>query len=153
MGRIVYFYLEVFNHSTEYSHSNGIKQIYLDSNGTQMCFIDDKHDVYVYDPINESVIPVPDCPDSVEGIVWDQNIFERFVFIVYNKTTIITYVFVKYHVDGEYSPFFKHKHQAKQNLDYPNKLCLSVVHINNNSDNPNLITEKQIVLITYLKEI
>ena len=103
MGRIVYFCLEVFNNSTEFSHSNGIKQLYLDSNGTQMCFADDKNDIYVYDPINENVILVPDCPDSMEGIIWDQNIFERSTFAVYNKNIIVTYVFVKYNIEGELS--------------------------------------------------
>lgn len=105
MGKIVYFYLEVFNHSTEYSHTNGIKQIFLDANGTQLCFVDEKHDLYIYDPINENVIPVPDAPDSAEGVIWDQNIYERSIFAVYNKNFIATYVFVKYHVDGNSIPF------------------------------------------------
>ncbi|XP_051161969.1 WD repeat-containing protein 19 [Leptopilina boulardi] len=100
MGRIVYFSLEAFHQSLETSHVNGIKQIFMDANGTQICFIDDKSDVYVYDPVNEIISPVPDCLDSVEGIIWDQNLFERNIFAVYNKNTIVTYVYVKYHIDG-----------------------------------------------------
>ncbi|XP_043289722.1 WD repeat-containing protein 19 isoform X2 [Venturia canescens] len=100
MGRIAYFYLEVFNHATEYTHSNGIKNIYLDANGTRLCFVDEKLDLYIHDPINESVIPVPECPDAMQGVIWDQNIYERSIFAVYNKTSIVTYVFVKYHIDG-----------------------------------------------------
>lgn len=101
MGRIVYFYLEAFDQSTDFTHSNGIKQIYLDTNGTQLCFLDDKCDAYVYDPINDNATQIPDCPDSIEGIVWDQNIFERGIFAVYNQSLIVTYVHVKYYIEGE----------------------------------------------------
>lgn len=100
MGRIVHFYLEVFNHSTELSHNTGIKEIYLDTHGTLLAFIDDKHDVFVYDPINEIVVQVPDCLDTIEGIIWDQNINERCTFAIYNKLIIVTYIFVKYHIEG-----------------------------------------------------
>ncbi|KAF7379168.1 hypothetical protein HZH68_017013 [Vespula germanica] len=67
MGHIIYFYLEAFNKSTEFTHNNGIKNIYLDANGTQLCFIDSKSDVYLYDPINENIIQVPECPETIEG--------------------------------------------------------------------------------------
>ena len=100
MGRIVYFSLEAFNQSLETSHANGIKQIYMDANGTQISFTDDKSDVYVYDPVNEIITAVPDTPDPVEGIIWDQNLFERNVFAVYNKNSIVTYIYVKYHIEG-----------------------------------------------------
>ncbi|XP_012288065.1 WD repeat-containing protein 19 [Orussus abietinus] len=100
MGRIIYFSLEGFNNSTEFSHNTGIRELFLDANGTQLCFIDDKSDVYVYDPINENTFQVPDCPDSIEGIIWDQNLFERAIFGVYNKNVIVSYIFVKHCVDG-----------------------------------------------------
>lgn len=102
MGHIVYFYLETFDQCTEFTHSNGIKELYLDANGTQLCFVDNKSDVYIFDPINDAAVPVPDCPDNIDGILWDQNIFERAVFAVYNKSSIVTYIFVKYFVEGEY---------------------------------------------------
>ncbi|XP_001606822.2 WD repeat-containing protein 19 isoform X1 [Nasonia vitripennis] len=100
MGNIVYFYLEEFKQAIKYSHSHGVKQVYLDANGSQLCFMDNKLDIYVYDPINESIFQAPDCLDSVEGVVWDQNLMERNVFAVYNSNTIATYVFIRYHIEG-----------------------------------------------------
>ncbi|XP_066602951.1 WD repeat-containing protein 19 [Prorops nasuta] len=101
MGRIVYFHLEQFNQSTEFTHNNGIKNIYLDANGTQLCFTDNKADTFIYDPIDESVVQVPvDCPDSTDGIIWDQNILERNVFAIFNKSVIRAYIYVKYFVEG-----------------------------------------------------
>ncbi|KAG7198199.1 hypothetical protein KM043_005609 [Ampulex compressa] len=100
MGHIVYFCLEVFNQCMEFTHNNGIKEIYLDANGTQMCFIDNEVVVYVYDPVHETVLQVPECPDGIAGIIWDQNLLERHIFAVYNKTVIVTYIFVKYFIEG-----------------------------------------------------
>lgn len=73
----------------------------MDANGVQLCFVDNKSDVYVFDPINEAAIAVPDCPDNIDGILWDQNIFERAIFVVYNKSVIVTYIFVKYFIEGK----------------------------------------------------
>lgn len=101
MGHIVYFYLETFNQCTEFIHNNGIKELYLDANGTQLCFVDNKSDAYVFDPINEVAIAVPDCPDNIDSILWDQNIFERAIFAIHNKSIIVTYIFVKYCVEGK----------------------------------------------------
>lgn len=100
MGNIVYYYLEEFKQAIKYSHSHGVKQVYLDANGSQLCFMDNKLDIYVYDPINETIFQAPDCPDSVEGVIWDQNLMERNVFAVYNNNTIATYVFIRYHIEG-----------------------------------------------------
>ncbi|XP_054000054.1 WD repeat-containing protein 19 [Hylaeus anthracinus] len=100
MGHIIYFCLEVFNQCTEYIHNTGIKEIYLDANGTQLCFIDNKSDAYVYSPMQEIVLQIPDCPDYIQGIIWDQNILERNIFAVYNKSIIVTYIFVKYFIKG-----------------------------------------------------
>ena len=101
MGHIIYFCLETFHQCTEFIHNNGIKKLYLDANGVQLCFIDNKLDVYVFDPINEAAIAVPDCPDNIDDILWDQNIFERTIFAVYNKSIIVTYIFVKYFIEGK----------------------------------------------------
>ncbi|XP_017879178.1 WD repeat-containing protein 19 isoform X2 [Ceratina calcarata] len=101
MGHVIYFNLDVFNQSTEYLHENGIQEIYADANGTQLCFVDNKFDVYLYNPVYEVILQVSDCPDSVQGVIWDQNIFERNIFAVYNKNVITTYIFVKYSIEGE----------------------------------------------------
>ncbi|XP_078047935.1 intraflagellar transport protein Oseg6 [Augochlora pura] len=100
MGHIIYFCLELFNRCTEHMHNNGIKEIYLDANGTQLCFIDNKSDAYMYNPMQETVLQIPDCPDCIQGIIWDQNILERNIFAVYNKNILITYIFIKYFIEG-----------------------------------------------------
>ncbi|XP_003402665.1 WD repeat-containing protein 19 [Bombus terrestris] len=100
MGHIIYFSLEIFNQCTEHIHNNGIKEIYLDTNGTQLCFIDNKFDAYMYNSVQETVLQIPDCLSCIEGVIWDQNILERNIFTVYNKTLITTYIFVKYFIEG-----------------------------------------------------
>lgn len=101
MGHIIYFCLEIFNQSTEHIHNNGIKEIYLDTNGTQLCFLDNKFDVYIYNPVQETVLQILDCLDCIQGLIWDQNILERNIFAIYNKTVVTTYIFVKYFIEGK----------------------------------------------------
>lgn len=101
MGHIIYFCLEIFNQCIEHVHNNGIKEIYLDTNGTQLCFIDNKFDAYMYNPVQEIVLQIPDCLDCIQGVIWDQNILERNIFAVYNKNVISTYIFVKYFIEGK----------------------------------------------------
>ena len=101
MGNIIYFYLEEFKQAIKYSHSNGVKQVFLDANGSMLCFVDNKLEVYIYDPLNETVFQAPDCPDSIEGVIWDQNLMERTVFSVYNNSVMTTYIFVRYHIEGK----------------------------------------------------
>ncbi|XP_014214190.1 WD repeat-containing protein 19 [Copidosoma floridanum] len=100
LGDIVYFHLEEFKRATKLSHNNGIKQLYLDANGSLLSFIDSKLEAFVWDPINEASYYAPDCPDSVQGILWDQNLDERTIFAAYNGTTVATYAFMRYHVNG-----------------------------------------------------
>lgn len=101
MGHIIYFCLDAFNQCMEHIHDNGIKEIYLDANGTQLCFVDSKSDVYMYDPAQETILQIPDCPECIQGVIWDQNILERHIFAVYNKRIVITYIFVRYFIEGE----------------------------------------------------
>lgn len=101
MGFIVYYSLEVLNQSRKFSHVIGIKQIMLDTAGVYVSFVDKKGDVFIYDPVNDHCLQVPDCPESVEDIIWNQNPCERNIFAVCNKTTIANYVFVKYHIEGQ----------------------------------------------------
>lgn len=101
MGQIIHFSLEAFNQSMEFTHQTGIENIYLDSNGTQLSFIDNKSNAYVYQIINENIKMIPNCPDNIEGIIWDENITERSIFAVYNKTIIVTYIFVQYFIKGD----------------------------------------------------
>ena len=101
MGNVIYFYLEEFKQAQKYNHINGIKKVYLDANGSLLGFLDNKLEVYIFDPINEVVLQAPDCLDSTEGIVWDQNLMERTTFAVYNSSKVETYVFVRYHIEGK----------------------------------------------------
>lgn len=102
MGSIIYFCLDRFEQSTEFAHNNGIRELYLDVTGIKLCFIDNKLDAYIFDPIDETAIAVPDCPDNMDGVLWDQNLDERNVFAIYNKSIIATYVFTtKYFVESK----------------------------------------------------
>lgn len=51
MGHIVYVHLEELNVATEFKHSIGISNLYTDSAGTRLVFVDTKSQAYVYDVV------------------------------------------------------------------------------------------------------
>lgn len=43
--------MEDWQNATEYHHSRGIRSIYPEPNGTQLIFIDEKTDAFIYNPV------------------------------------------------------------------------------------------------------
>lgn len=126
MGHIIYFYLESFCQAMEYSHNNGIKEIYLDANGTKMCFIDSKSDVYLYDPTSDFITHVSDCPDNIEGIIWNQNIMERSLFGIFNKSVFVTYMLADFCIEGNVFFFFFVKSVYYNKINFTSVIYLYV---------------------------
>lgn len=46
-------------------------------------------------------ISVPDLPSKITGVIWDGNLPDRDVFIVFNENEIITYAYVKNSIYGK----------------------------------------------------
>ncbi len=51
--------------------------MYPDSYGTRLVFTDDKSDAFLYNPINDTTIDVPDFPPSAIGLLWDMGPLEK----------------------------------------------------------------------------
>lgn len=43
---------------------------------------------------------IPDVPNKINGVIWDSNISDRNVFIVFDDNDIHTYLYMKLHIDG-----------------------------------------------------
>lgn len=52
MGHIVYFHLEEWAQATEYKHSIGISNIFVDPAGTRLVFIDVRTKGYVFNAVS-----------------------------------------------------------------------------------------------------
>ncbi|KAG5897933.1 hypothetical protein JTB14_014047 [Gonioctena quinquepunctata] len=100
MGHIVYFHLENWTRAMEYKHIIGISDIYVDLAGTRLIFIDIKSNGYVFDAVSMETISIPSLPNKVLGVVWDSNVADRNVFIVYEEHDISTYIYIKHSTEG-----------------------------------------------------
>ena len=55
----------------EFRHICGIRKIFADGSGTRLVFIDDKTDCYVYNPVNDNIVEVPEFSASTHGVLWE----------------------------------------------------------------------------------
>lgn len=99
-GQIIYFYVEEWAEACDYKHTIGITDIFSDPAGTRLVFIDQKGQAYVYNAVSNETVLIPEIPSKITGVVWDSNLADRNVFIIFNEQEIYTYVYIKYSVDG-----------------------------------------------------
>lgn len=57
----------------------GISQIYPDSTGNKVVIIDEKCDAFLYNPISDYLLQLPDVSPSVTSIVWDSYPDDRVI--------------------------------------------------------------------------
>ena len=60
----------------------GITKVYPDSSGIRLVFTDDKSDAFLYNPINDTTIDVPDYPPSAVGLLWDMGPLEKVQYLL-----------------------------------------------------------------------
>lgn len=53
LGHLIYFSLHQWSNITSYRHMMGIKNIFMDLDGTKMVFIDDHNQGYVYTSVSK----------------------------------------------------------------------------------------------------
>lgn len=99
-GGINYFYIEDWNMVNEFRHIVGIKNIFPDSSGTRVIFIDNKSDGFVYNPVNDQVLDIPNFQSTAKGALWENWAPDRGVFITYDDEKIYTYMYSRESMHG-----------------------------------------------------
>ncbi|WAQ97925.1 WDR19-like protein [Mya arenaria] len=70
-GGLFYFYIEDWQYVNEFRHVVGIKKLFPDVSGTRLVFMDDKKDGYVYNPVNDQLVEIPDFSPYIRGVRCD----------------------------------------------------------------------------------
>ncbi|KAG1659031.1 WD repeat-containing protein 19 [Nymphon striatum] len=91
-GALYFFYLEDMAMVNEFRHHCGIVNIYPDNATTRLIFIDEKSDAYIYNPIDDQTILVPDLASNVVSVIWESWPPDKNIFIVYDREYIYTYI-------------------------------------------------------------
>ena len=55
----------------------GVVKVYPDPRGTRLVFCDEKSDAFLYNPVSDVTIDIPNYPPSVAGVLWDMAEFEE----------------------------------------------------------------------------
>ncbi|XP_070553702.1 WD repeat-containing protein 19-like isoform X2 [Ptychodera flava] len=99
-GGLHYFFIEDWQFVNEFRHVVGIRKVYPDMTGTRMVFIDDKSDGYVYNPVNDATLDIPNFSPTVKGILWENWPLDRGIFVAFDDDKVYTYVYCKETVGG-----------------------------------------------------
>ncbi|XP_064636625.1 WD repeat-containing protein 19-like isoform X3 [Lineus longissimus] len=97
-GGIHYFSIEDWQFVNEYRHVDGIRKIFPDPSGTRLIFIDEKSDGYVYNPVNDHVVEIPNFSNTTKGILWDKA--DKDIFMVFDDEKIVTFMYNRETVSG-----------------------------------------------------
>ncbi|KAK6619206.1 hypothetical protein RUM44_003588 [Polyplax serrata] len=97
-GHIRYFSIDDWKFATEFRHETGVKELYSDSSGTRLAFLDDKTNSYLYNPIIDECLLISDYPSPLSRIIWD--VTDRNSFIMFDTSTVCIYYYNKDSIYG-----------------------------------------------------
>ncbi|XP_076826013.1 WD repeat-containing protein 19-like isoform X2 [Clavelina lepadiformis] len=99
-GSLHFFFIEDWIQVNIFHHMTTIKSIYPDTSGSHVALIDDKGEGVIYNPVNDSTLEIPSLPSNVQGLLWENNPFDKGVFIVHDDVDIYTYLFHRESIKG-----------------------------------------------------
>ncbi|XP_013417652.1 WD repeat-containing protein 19 [Lingula anatina] len=94
-GGLHYFFIEDWQYVNEYRHMVGIRKIFVDPTGTRIIFIDDKSDGFVYNPVNDQVVEIPDFSPTTKGILWENWLSDKGIFVAFDEEKLYTNVYCR----------------------------------------------------------
>ncbi|KAK3285957.1 hypothetical protein CYMTET_6459 [Cymbomonas tetramitiformis] len=98
-GSIHYYYLEDKALVNEYRHEDGeIRQLYPNPPGTRVLFVDGRHAVNLFNPVNDQVLPVPKFTGALESMLWDSA--DPNVFVLADNRQFYVYVYTPVSISG-----------------------------------------------------
>ncbi|PIK59918.1 putative WD repeat-containing protein 19, partial [Apostichopus japonicus] len=99
-GELYFFYIEDWSVVNEFRHVVGIRRLFADNTGTRLVFIDDKSDAFIYNPVNDHILEIPDFSPTIKEIFWENGASDRGVFVAYDEAMLYTFVYSPETVTG-----------------------------------------------------
>ncbi|CAL8084188.1 unnamed protein product [Calicophoron daubneyi] len=90
-GKLVHFHLEEWAYLNEYHHSCGIESVFPNPTGTRVVFIDDRGMAFIYNPVLDYLVELPEFSPSVNRILWDLEGTENPLLVAFDTSRIIVY--------------------------------------------------------------
>ncbi|XP_060772640.1 WD repeat-containing protein 19 isoform X2 [Neoarius graeffei] len=99
-GLIQCFYIEDWQSVNEYRHQVAVRKVFPDPNGTRLVFIDDESDGFLYSPVDDSLFEIPDFSSTITGVLWENSVNDKAVFVAFDEDKVYTYTFHKDTIQG-----------------------------------------------------
>ncbi|EFX73748.1 hypothetical protein DAPPUDRAFT_324995 [Daphnia pulex] len=93
VGDLVYFSLSERKPVSEYRHAVGWKKIYHDTSGTLLAAVDIKNHGYLYSPVKEILLRIPDFPVHHRGLLWESASRISHVFVAWSDEKLDVFVY------------------------------------------------------------
>lgn len=93
---------------SNHAHKKGIKAIFPQQKGVKVIFMDEAGEGFVYNPVNDQVVSIPNCTKKTEGALWEtpslakssSQQYQRSVFLTYDDAHITIYAYEPWSLRG-----------------------------------------------------
>ena len=92
-GAIHYFMLEAWSMVSKWHHILGISKLFANHSTGMVVFIDEKGEGFLYNPLNDRLIELPQFSSKSRAILWETSTSNNQVFVAYDDELIYTYVY------------------------------------------------------------
>ncbi|XP_066952339.1 LOW QUALITY PROTEIN: WD repeat-containing protein 19 [Macrobrachium rosenbergii] len=99
-GGLYFFFIEDWQTISDYRHTTGITNIYGEPSGRRLVIVDTKGEGFVYNPVNDDLLEIPEFPGSCKGCLWENCPSDRNVFVLFDEKQLYTYVLHQEHIKG-----------------------------------------------------
>ncbi|KAG5445532.1 WD repeat-containing protein 19, variant 2 [Clonorchis sinensis] len=90
-GHLFYFHLDDWVHLDEFHHSHPIVSLFTAPSSTRVAIIDDVGGAFIYNPLVNNAIELPDFPASTTRILWDIGEKENPLLVACDDTRMTVY--------------------------------------------------------------
>ena len=97
-GTLTYYYLQDGAIVSEYRHEAPIRAIFTNELGTRLVLVDDAASAYLFNPVNDSALPIPSFSPSATKVLWDAA--DGRVFVVADARTLSVYTYAPHSLDA-----------------------------------------------------
>ncbi|XP_045115021.1 WD repeat-containing protein 19-like isoform X2 [Portunus trituberculatus] len=101
-GGLFFFFIEDWQMVGDYRHTAEITSIYAEPSGRRIVLVDSKGEGYLYNPVNDDLLEVPQFPGSCHGCLWENSPSDRHMFTLFDEKQLYTYIYHQEHIKGHH---------------------------------------------------